>query len=372
MAEEKSLCKTYFLWLIGGFFGLHHFYLGRDRHAFVSWMSFGCYFGTGWFRDLWRIPEYVKDRNEDKEYIQELTLQMRKVPKPPSSIVRHCGTIIIADILGYLVIGALPVDYLPEKSLPYFCALLAPMGAAIGVHLVGNIGRHEGSFWWPFLGAYMTSPMYYITTNSVFWSSMCSAYFFNKFAKKWRRTPPKPKSGALKRILILTLCGLLYLSLWSSWLYFNCSVVDRDEQETKCRDAARNFFQSPIWKEFSTVFGDLWRYAQHHGWSGIWRELVDAMDPQGEVNAIKTLNLKSTATQEEITVQYKKLARQWHPDRHKLDEDKKAAQEKFIEIQQAYEILSRIKDKRMRRNRRERDNPIEPSVGTREETREDL
>jgi DnaJ family protein C protein 22 len=32
-----SLCVAYFLWLIGGFFGLHHLYLGRDFHAFLWW-----------------------------------------------------------------------------------------------------------------------------------------------------------------------------------------------------------------------------------------------------------------------------------------------------------------------------------------------
>lgn len=131
--KPKSLCVTYFLWLIGGYFGLHHFYLHRDRHAFISWMSFGCYFGAGWFRDLWRIPEYVRDANEDTEYLEELTFKMRKNKTPPSSTIRHCGTVIIADVLGYLVIGAIPVDHLPPNSLPYISALLAPLGVAIGL-----------------------------------------------------------------------------------------------------------------------------------------------------------------------------------------------------------------------------------------------
>ncbi len=32
-----SLCVAYFLWITGGFFGLHHLYLGRDFHAFLWW-----------------------------------------------------------------------------------------------------------------------------------------------------------------------------------------------------------------------------------------------------------------------------------------------------------------------------------------------
>jgi TM2 domain-containing membrane protein YozV len=32
-----SLFVAYILWLVGGFFGLHHFYLGRDLQAFLWW-----------------------------------------------------------------------------------------------------------------------------------------------------------------------------------------------------------------------------------------------------------------------------------------------------------------------------------------------
>ena len=31
-----SLCVAYFLWLVGGWFGLHHFYLGRDKQVTLS------------------------------------------------------------------------------------------------------------------------------------------------------------------------------------------------------------------------------------------------------------------------------------------------------------------------------------------------
>ena len=33
----KSLLLTYLLWLIGGFFGVHHIYLRRYKQAFVWW-----------------------------------------------------------------------------------------------------------------------------------------------------------------------------------------------------------------------------------------------------------------------------------------------------------------------------------------------
>jgi DnaJ family protein C protein 22 len=215
------------------------------------------------------------------------------------------------------------------------------------VHTIGNIGRQKGSIKWALIGAYLTAPLYIFGSNVVFWTSLSSSYFFNTYAKEWRRTPT-PKKPLIKRILILSLCTLLYLSLWSSWFYYNCSITDKNEQEIKCRDAAKNFLNSPIWKECRKVFNDLKVYIQIHGWSGLWREIVEAFDPQGEKNALKLLNLTSKATQEEITATYRKLSRQWHPDKHKDQDDKQKAQEKFIEIQNAYEILSRIKRQRIK------------------------
>ena len=51
----------------------------------------------------------------------------------------------------------------------------------------------------------------------------------------------------------------------------------------------------------------------------------------------KTLGVPRTATADEIKKAFRKLARQHHPD---LAKDKKTAEEKFKEINEAYEVLS--------------------------------
>ena len=78
---RKSVCLTYLFWLIGGWFGLHQIYLRRDRHAFLIWSSAAGYLGFGLIRDLWRIPEYVRDANEEPVYMEELIKTMRKKKK---------------------------------------------------------------------------------------------------------------------------------------------------------------------------------------------------------------------------------------------------------------------------------------------------
>src|SRR5690349_22442986 len=51
----------------------------------------------------------------------------------------------------------------------------------------------------------------------------------------------------------------------------------------------------------------------------------------------ETLGVAKTATEDEIRSAFRKLARKFHPD---VAKDKKAAEEKFKEINEAYEVLS--------------------------------
>lgn len=373
MANQKSLFWTYVFWLFGGFLGLHHFYLGRDRHAFAVWISFGGYFGVGLFREMWRIPEYVADANEDPQYMAKLVEKMRRQSKPSFGIIRYFGAIVVADILGYLVMGAIPhelIDSLGASENLYSSilnAVLVPFGCAIGeqckshlppnnhfcvyllgVHLVGNIGRHSGSFKYPLVAAYLTSPFYLFQYNVVFLTSVVSLIAFVKYSLKWRRT--YSKVSRCKRYTTIAFITLLYCSLWVSWFYFNCSVTDKNEENIKCRDALTNFFNSPAWLEFRSVMSRLVDFIRQQGIFGLWREIVEALDPQGENNALKLLELtEEEATQEAITLRYRKLARQWHPDKHQNADDKKVAEEKFMAIQQAYDLLSKMKQRRHRR-----------------------
>ena len=66
----------------------------------------------------------------------------------------------------------------------------------------------------------------------------------------------------------------------------------------------------------------------------------------------QVLGLDSSASQKDIKRNYKKLAMQWHPDKVKDPSQKREAEIKFMEIQQSYEILSRIKQERSEKSKK--------------------
>lgn len=84
----------------------------------------------------------------------------------------------------------------------------------------------------------------------------------------------------------------------------------------------------------------------------IWKQIIDLSDPQGEQNSYKVLGVGPTSTQSEITARWRALSREYHPDKVKDPDKQREAQERFMEIQQAYEILSNIKSKRSRKNKK--------------------
>merc|ERR1719195_1905145 len=147
------------------------------------------------------------------------------------------------------------------------------------------------------------------------------------------------------RAAVLAACGALYLAMWSSYVYFNAEVVHNGDR-IKLRDAVGNFVKSEAVQEF-------WRNMQHHGWWSTWSQLVDSLDPFGERNALKVMELEKGASQEEIRSRYRELTKQFHPDKVQgTAQEKEAAHEKFVQIQQAYEKLSHLKKSRAKANKK--------------------
>ncbi|XP_034947609.1 dnaJ homolog subfamily C member 22 [Chelonus insularis] len=352
--KMKSRFWAYFWWFFGGLFGAHHLYLGRDAHAFIWFSTLGGYFGIGWLRDFFKIPTYVDDANDHPKYVEWFKFNVRHNKKPPFSTVRFVGAIIISYIWGQLTWMAIPQEEIYGMNLRPLM-ILVPFSVALGVWVVGNIGREEGSLWVSLVTAYMIYPtLYYIGDDSTWLSLMVvlTTLAFDTFSKKWR-LKPREKRSPMKRCLALSCAICLYLSLWTSYFYFNAVVTDSDGEEIRLSEAVKHFFTSPIWLDLKTTLWSTWEQMKNQGFWATWHQLIDMSDLRGEINAYRVLGLSQTASESEITAKWRSLSKEYHPDKVKgSDEERRAAQERFMEIQQAYEILSSTKNRRQRRNRR--------------------
>ncbi|KAK5642835.1 hypothetical protein RI129_009002 [Pyrocoelia pectoralis] len=349
---NKSVLWAYILWLFGGIFGLHLFYLERDSHAFLTWSTIGGY-GLGWLADITKIPRYVRDVNNDPKFLEEFIQKVRKNRKPPFSTSRFLSAITVGYFWGQLLLLAIPEEEFGGINWK-FLQWLVPAGVTAGVWVVGNIGRETGSPWKTLVITYFSYlSRWYFYDDSVWLTIIVftSALVFDSFSKQWRRKPREKKS-LVKRIAILALCGTLYLSMWSAYFYFNGKITDSNGDEVPVHEALHHFFTSPWWTDLKQSLYDVYIFAQHHGWYEVWKQIIDLSDPQGEQNAYKVLGVSPTASQSEITSRWRHLSREWHPDKVKDPQLKSEAQNKFMEIQQAYDILSNIKTKRKRKNKK--------------------
>lgn len=351
--EDKSVKTAYILWFFGGLFGAHHIYLHRDRQAFVWWCTLGGYFGIGWLSEIFTIPKLVRDTNEDPRFLEEFVDKLQKYRKPPFSMNRFVGAIMVGYLWGQVAMIAIPEEDYAGINWS-FLHWIIPLFVGLGVWTVGNIGREKGVLWHCLLTAYLVYPIRFWVYDETIWFTgmvFVSAIIFDSFSKEWNRERPK-RHAKKHRIICLSFAVCIYLSLWGCFFFFNGKITDGDGDEVPVHEAIHHFFTSPWWTDLKQTLHDTWQYAQHNGWYEVWKQIIENMDVDGEQNAYKVLGVSPTASQTEITSHWRKLSREHHPDKVKDETKQRAAQEKFMEIQQAYEVLSKIKSKRRSKNKK--------------------
>ena len=343
----KNIFFTYMLWFFFGWLGLHHLYLGRDRQAFVWLTTFGGFFGVGWMRDLWRIPDYVDEANQEAYFMYSLRNKMKHRKKPSLNITRFAGEMMAGYFYGILAQLAIPEQVPTVVQGVIVCAT-----TTMGVHIVGNIGCEKGAFKKPFLITMCTG----FVLQTLFGpgggfsycvlACACSFNYYNEYDDALTNSPFCYRLGKL-----FVGC-MLVMSLWFSFLYFNSTItIASTNEKIPLRDAIGHFFTSPAWLDFKETLSRLYKEGGNGSWGNAYDELVESIDPTGEKNAYKVLGISSSSSDDEIRTAYKKLVVKWHPDRAKED-DKSRYEKMFIKIQQAYELLStRRKDFKQRKER---------------------
>ncbi|KAH8291734.1 hypothetical protein KR018_012630, partial [Drosophila ironensis] len=355
---QKSVLIAYLCWLFGGFFGLHHVYLHRDRHAFLWWSSFGGFFGIGWASEMFLIPGYVRDANEDPRFVAEFVKKLEFYQKPPYATKRFAGQVIVGYMYAQLWSTAIPQMPLGDIDMS-FLHWGIPVCVSLGVWLVGNIGREQG-VWWHCLAAafvaYTSRFFLYDESLTLLTTSVVATSVFDTFSKQWRRQPPR-RGSPVGRSLKIGAAVVIYCALWTSFLYFNGTIDDGNGEEIPVHEALRDFLKADWWSELKTNLYDSYIYCQRNGWYQTIKELLESMDLDKDANAYKVLGVSATVSQAELTAVYRKLCKEYHPDKVKDEKQRAEAHKRFIEIQQAYNLLSKIKSSRRRKNKRYEDDP---------------
>ena len=334
---RKSLCIAYLLWLLFGVFGAHHFYLRRTSQCFLWWSSVGGLFFVGWVRDLFRMPDYVADANEDHDYMEKLKIDFKSRSQPSLSVSRVIGQVTFGIFYAVLVDIAIP-----EGFSDYVHFVLTPLGCACGVYLVGTVGRQSGKFGYTLGSSYIgeiISKWVMDFKAPTFWVALLSTAGFNWY--RGNKLKYK-KQSFCKRLGMLLLGMVVVWSLFGSYLYFNCEVTTEDGEKIKLRDAIMHVINSPAWREFWDTMGIVWQRLRQQGFYESYQKMVELADFEGEQRALQVLGVDKDASDDEIKKAYKKLVLKYHPDKVKGTE----SPDKFIEIQEAYERLMKLRTRK--------------------------
>ncbi len=348
----KFIAVAYFLWLLFGYFGVHHFYLGRDKQAMLWLTSFGGFFCIGWMRDFYRIPGYVREANGDRYYLESLAVEIKHKKRP--SLWKNIHRVVAQVLFGYfyraLIRMAIPEEF---QELYWLTGALLPLGSALGTYVVSNIGNIRSSGKLALIGAYLGEVLF---GELHVLSRVCISSFavgvsmlFSTYGWQYNQRVTASKRCS-RRLGWCVLVFLLFSTLCSSYVYHNMSVNTNDGETLKVKEVVHNFLNSPHWPHFKNLLWKLCEEVYENGWEEAKRSLTAFADLEGEDRARSTLGVTENATYKEIKDRYHELAKLWHPDKHQGDA-KDEANEKFIEIKEAYEILDGLFNKRRKNNR---------------------
>lgn len=206
--------------------------------------------------------------------------------------------------------------------------------------------------------------MRYVLYDEEYWlfgMMLAAQLSFDRYSKQWRRlsaagTPPRA-ANVRRRLLVAAVCVCLFGAAATNY-YHNGTVADGEGNEIPVHELVGAALQPGWWREAAAAV-DTWHELRRAGWAETWRQLVEQLadSAEAEQNAYHVLGLLPTATQSQITATFRRLSKELHPDKvggggQQTEAERRAAQQRFMEITQAYDKLSKIKSKRRHRNRK--------------------
>jgi DnaJ family protein C protein 22 len=365
---QKSLALAYALCLFAGPSGLHHFYLGRDAHGVLHALTLGL-LGLGWFRDLICLPRYVQMANEDASILAVLRShkQSRGTRSPSLGVSRFLSVFIFGWMSGYLAMCLLP----PWKEAPYpyvvaylFDGIIQSAGIALTTYLICSCDPIEGSlkstFWRAFVVSFAGRCFGYASS---FWVCLGAIWGFKRSSTYRQEGLPQRRVRLTVKRRAAIIVGALSFG-WGSVgvaLYqhgrFAVRTADGGMQSIRFKDAVHHALNSPFVRNMGDVLWRLITEGPTLGWQETWKKAFETMDLAGEGHACERLTLPAGCLEDFSTVKrtYRSLALEFHPDKQAGNsaEVRRVAEERFREVQEAYEHLSKLHNMEKQKKRDE-------------------
>lgn len=278
----KSLMTAYICWIFGGILGLHHLYLRRDRQAFVYFSSLGGYL-IGYIYDIYKMPDYVREANQDPVYVKKLEKLQFQLKTPAFLVKRFVSCILVGTVFYNLMTNCVLLEKDKSNySIVLLLNLIAPTVSAFIIYYIGTDGPMECDFGWPLLGSNLGFTIRYYFYNIrpvnvyfVFLAPVLATFLLNwniSWDKKYLEKK-KTNEKLYKRILKFVTLVSLFLVLFGVYSLNNFKIKDKDGNMLTLKEAATDFYNSEKFKELRNSLTQIWNFYQMHGLS----KLIDQM-----------------------------------------------------------------------------------------------
>ncbi len=236
---------------------------------------------------------------------------------------------------GYL----LDVDSDPSKITTR--ALMSVL-VSIGVFLTGNIGTQACRYDATLLGSVAGSLFAALTDNGYEFAAPTIGAMIGALSSRAHRLLPQHspcgRRGMCSRFAILLAVGTTF------WTVFFMAAIQHGTITTGSppEKVKIGYYVREHWSEWRDLWNEVNAHmnANNQSWWDFAKDIGERVT-SSEDKHFRTLGLEPGAEWDEVKKAYKSLARQYHPDKVRgTPEEKKEAEEKFMEIQKAYEALS--------------------------------
>jgi DnaJ family protein C protein 22 len=288
----KSVKKAYFLWLVGGVFGFHHIYLGRDKQALVWFSTFGGFL-IGLICDLFKIPEYVRESNEDTQNIEKLKQLQSELKAPIFMESRFIGSIAVGFFYSFILKQNFWFESAVDtnESLDYSklaFKLFSPLVVSLIVYLIGTEGPYKCDIKWPIIGSsssYLIESILNLKTD--YNCALLSTVFLN-WNIEWdcNYFENKKKKKLIKRIFFL-LTGYIAIAFLISIFIWNNATVEIDGKKILLKDSLKTFWNSKEVVQLREALTTLWNFYKVHGLSKLINHFFYGQDPEAIARAYK-------------------------------------------------------------------------------------